>query len=482
VPTLQDLAREVCGLDHEALEWLSQLVGDWQLLSDLSFADLVLWGGDGRGDFVVLAHCRPSTAATVHPRDRVGTRAEGPEHDVVGAALAQGTLVHGDAVDAVPVRVRGRAVAAVLTRHAGSVRGRDGSGLEQEYLEAADQLMRMVGEGSYPQDGAPTAARRGAPRVGDGLIRLDADGVVTYASPNALSNYHRLGLVDDLEGASLAELTTGLVDGPDPVDESLAVVVTGRAPWRTQVQSARVELSLRAVPLLAGGERVGALVLCRDVSELQRRERELLTKDATIREIHHRVKNNLQTVSALLRLQARRIDLPEARAALEEAMRRVATIALVHETLSHGFDESVDFDGLLDRGLALTTSVLAPDGARSRRVGTFGVVHAEDANALALVLVELVSNAVEHGRRDGEAVPADVLVTVERDGDHLCVTVSDDGPGLPPGFVPGAGGLGTQIVQSLVAGELRGTIEWRSPVEGGTEAVVRVRLRDPAAR
>jgi len=481
VPTLQSLARDVCGLDHEGLEWLSQLVGDWQLLSDLSFADLVLWGDDGHGGFVVLAHCRPSTAATVHPRDRVGTLAEGPEHDAVRAALEQGALVRGDAVDAVPVRSRDRVV-AVLSRHAGTVRGRDGSGLEQEYLEAADQLMRMVGEGSYPQDGAPTAARRGAPRVGDGLIRLDAEGVVTYASPNALSNYHRLGLVDDLEGASLAEVTTGLVDGPDPVDESLAVVVTGRAPWRTQVQSARVELSLRAVPLRAGGERVGALVLCRDVSELQRRERELLTKDATIREIHHRVKNNLQTVSALLRLQARRIDLPEARAALEEAMRRVATIALVHETLSHGFDESVDFDGLLDRGLALTTSVLAPDGARSRRVGSFGVVHAEDANALALVLVELVSNAVEHGRRDGASGPGDVLVAVEREGDGLRVTVSDDGPGLPPGFVAGAGGLGTQIVQSLVAGELRGTIEWRAPPGGGTEAVLRARLRDRAAR
>ncbi len=482
MPTLQDLARDVCGLDHEGLEWLSQLVGDWQLLSDLSFADLVLWGADGRGGFVVLAHCRPSTAATVHPRDRVGTRADGPEHDVVHLALEQGTLVHGDAVDAVPVRLRGRPL-AVLTRHAGTVRGRDGSGLEQEYLEAADQLMVMVGEGSYPQDGAPTAARRGAPRVGDGLIRLDADGVVTYASPNALSNFHRLGLVDDLEGASLAEVTTGLVDGPDPVDESLAVVVTGRAPWRTQVQSARVELSLRAVPLRAGGQRVGALVLCRDVSELQRRERELLTKDATIREIHHRVKNNLQTVSALLRLQARRIEVPQAREALEEAMRRVATIALVHETLSHGFDESVDFDALLDRGLALTTSVLAlPDGARARRVGSFGVVHAEDANALALVLVELVSNAVEHGRREGEGGPGDVVVAVERDGDQLRVTVSDDGPGLPDGFVAGAGGLGTQIVQSLVAGELRGSIEWRSPAAGGTEAVVRARLRDPSAR
>ena len=90
-------------------------------------------------------------------------------------------------------------------------------------------------------------------------------------------------------------------------------------------------------------------MLLRDVTDLRRRDRELVTKDATIREIHHRVKNNLQTVAALLRLQARRLDVPEGRVALEEAVRRVGAIAVVHETLSQAFDESVDFDEITDR-------------------------------------------------------------------------------------------------------------------------------------
>ena len=129
-----------------------------------------------------------------------------------------------------------------------------------------------------------------------------------------------------------------------PVDESLALVVTGRAPWRTDVASRGASVSMRAIPLIEGGRRTGAILLLRDVSELRRRERDLLTKDATIREIHHRVKNNLQTVAALLRMQSRRLPDNEARAALEEAVRRVGTIAIVHETLSQGFDETVDFD------------------------------------------------------------------------------------------------------------------------------------------
>jgi two-component sensor histidine kinase len=257
-------------------------------------------------------------------------------------------------------------------------------------------------------------------------------------------------------------------------------VLSGRAPWRSDVEARRTTLSLRAIPLLAGGERIGALVLLRDVSELRRRERELLTKDATIREVHHRVKNNLQTVAALLRLQARRIPSQEGRAALQEAMRRVATIALVHETLSEGLGDTVVFDDVLDRSLALAVEVAdgAGVGVRIERGGTFGEMAGENATPLALVFTELVTNAVEHGLAGR---PGTVRITAERSGDRLVATVADDGRGLPEKFVPGADGLGTQIVQALVGGELRGRIGWTSPPEGGTLVTVDVILRGNAS-
>ena len=110
-------------------------------------------------------------------------------------------------------------------------------------------------------------------------------------------------------------------------------------------------------------------MLVRDVTELRRRERELLTKDATIREIHHRVKNNLQTVAALLRLQARRLDVPEGRSALEEAVRRVGSIALVHELLSTTPDEAVPFDEVADRVLAMVAELSAAGPGRCSAVG-----------------------------------------------------------------------------------------------------------------
>jgi two-component sensor histidine kinase len=312
--------------------------------------------------------------------------------------------------------------------------------------------------------------------VGDGLIRLDLDGRITYASPNGLSALHRLGYVGDLVDHSLVEIVTPLLDTTSStVDESLPLVLSGRAPWRSDIEARGTTLSLRAIPLTTAGKRIGALVLLRDVSELRRRERELLTKDATIREVHHRVKNNLQTVAALLRLQARRIPSEEGRIALQEAMRRVATIALVHETLSEGFGENVDFDDVVDRTVMLAVELAGASApVRIRREGSFGELAAENATPLALVLTELVTNAVEHGVSAGGGT---VTISARRSGPQLHASVRDDGAGLPAGFEAGKDGLGTQIVKALVGGEMQGRIAWASQPEGGTEVTVDVTLR-----
>ena len=379
MPTLTELVTGWGDLDAAHAEWLHLLVGDWQMLSDLSFADLVLWVRDrSGGGWVAVAHCRPSTGATVYYDDLVGTRIPDGRRVQVDRAWELRRICrdrdpewHDDVPvreEAIPVVANGRVV-AVVARHTNLAAARTPSRLELTYLQCADDLARMVATGLFPVVGAPTGPRRGAPRVGDGLIRLDRDGRMTYASPNAVSALHRLGFVGDLLDRSLLEIATPLLDTSGPVDESLPLVLSGRAPWRSDIEARGTTLSLRAIPLQAAHERIGALVLMRDVSELRRRERELLTKDATIREVHHRVKNNLQTVAALLRLQARRIPSEEGRSALQEAMRRVATIALVHETLAQGVDEHVDFDQVLDRCLMLAADVATSTSARVRQAG-----------------------------------------------------------------------------------------------------------------
>ena len=248
-----------------------------------------------------------------------------------------------------------------------------------------------------------------------------------------ISAYRRLGLRGDLIGEQLATLTAELLPaGPYPVDESVQSVLSGRTARRTELVSGEAHLMVRVLPLTDGRARVGTVVLCRDVSDLRSKERELVTKDATIREIHHRVKNNLQTVAALLRMQARRIESAEAKVALTDAMSRVASIAIVHETLSQAFDEIVEFDRVADELLRMVGDVAASWGSVSAiREGSFGLLSADVATSLAMIISELCQNAVEHGlaHQSGE-----VRVVPSRFDGRLRMEISDDGQGLPPGF------------------------------------------------
>ena len=464
-------------------EWLHLLVGDWQLVADLAFADLALWFPLPDGSYVALAHARPSTSHTVFHSDFVGERIRADLQPLVDKARASQVIERSSETDwtsetamrveAIPFVRNGRTL-AVVTSHMDLSSSRMPSRLELTYRQCAYDLLRMGTLGLWPDFATPTGSRRGAPRVGDGLIRLDADGVVQYASPNGVSAFRRLGDMETLEGRSLAEITTALLKDRRMVDETLPLVVTGRMPWRTEIESRGVSLSLRAIPLRDEKERFGALVLCRDVSELRRREMELVSKDATIREIHHRVKNNLQTVASLLRIQSRRTHSDEAREALTQAMRRVSAIAVVHDTLSEGLAQNVDFDDVFARVLKLVAEVAAAPNtrARTRTTGQFGTLPSEYATPLALALTELVTNAVEHGLAGKEG---DVEIAAERSDERLEVSVRDTGTGLPEGQV--GRGLGTQIVRTLIQGELGGTIDWHTIMGSGTEVTIDIPLR-----
>ncbi|PSL06660.1 two-component sensor histidine kinase [Haloactinopolyspora alba] len=481
MPSLNDVVHRHTDLTDADLDWLHALVADWQLLADLSFADLVLWVPDRDDEgYRAVAQMRPTTGPTAYVEDLVGSYLVKGRRPLIDTAYAEGVIRReGDPewwddvpvrVEAIPVR-RGDRIIGVIGRHTNLVAVRTPSRLELSYLECGGQLAKLIGEGRFPHPRATDMGRRGAPRVGDGLIRLDVDGVALYASPNATSAYRRLGLAADLVGQKLGAATAELAPRPGALDEPLESVLSGRQHVRTEIEGNGTVMTLRTIPLDPEGRHVGALVLCRDVTEVRRRERELLTKDATIREIHHRVKNNLQTVAALLRLQSRRIGVPAGRAALDEAVRRVGTIAIVHETLSQTVDDTVVFDDVADRLLGMVTEVATAEArVQADRDGSFGVLGADVATPLAMALTELLQNAVEHGLRgrDGE-----LRLTAERGAGRLRVVIADDGAGLPADFdADTAGNLGLQIVRTLVVGELGGQIDLGARDGGGTAVVL----------
>lgn len=488
--TLGDLLAEHTVLPGNTVDHLHAVVGEWQLLADLSFADYLMWVRRDDGVLVCVAQCRPNTAPTVMQSDAVGSVVPADQLPLVAQAFAFGTAVRqGDAgeqhswklcgpdVEASPVGYRDQVV-AVLTQHQTDLAARRRSGhLEVAYRECATDLLHMLSEGTFPEVG-DVAMLRSTPRAGDGFIRLDVNGVIAYASPNALSAYHRMGLTSELGGHNFIKVTRPLISDPfeaQEMAEHVLNLLVGGASMRMEVDSGGVTVLLRTLPLVVHGSNVGAAILIRDVTEVKRRDRALISKDATIREIHHRVKNNLQTVAALLRLQARRTVNAEGREALIESVRRVSSIALIHDALSMSVDEQVNLDEVIDRILPIMNDVASVDRPiRINRVGDLGVLDSDRATALIMVITELVQNAIEHAF-DPAAQEGSVTIHAERSARWLDVVVHDDGRGLPAGFsVAKSDSLGLQIVRTLVSAELDGTLGMREAPEHGTDVVLRV--------
>ena len=461
---------------------LGELTAEWQLLADISFADLVLWIPKRKDEkswpegHRTIAQIRPMTAATVFAQDLIGNEVAWGSRPDIDQALSSGEIVRDSRaeqvgeikikVECIPVFFAGRVI-AVISRHRNLETMRTPSRLELNYREIANHIYRMIAEGNFPvKDNVYLA--EAAPRVGDGLVRLNVAGEVLFASPNARSAFNRIGWDKDLEGQNLGQVLDSLVSPSSPLnprEENWQITMSGKQLRRDEFENSGGVLDLLAMPLTEGDNRIGAVVLVHNVTELRRKDRALISKDATIREIHHRVKNNLQTVSALLRLQARRIDDPKASAAIEEAVRRVVSIALVHETLSATAQDLVQFDEVITKIIQGASELnIRPNEIQIKKVGEFGLISSMVATPLALVLTELIHNALEHGlSQSGDLVE----LRIDRSGKSMTVTVVDNGNGIPDDFsLESNTNLGLQIVQTLTKNELAGKIEFIKPIIG----------------
>lgn len=474
---LRPLARRFTDLGEGDVLHLQRLVADWQMLADLNFADLLLFAPlRGEEGFVVLGQVRPFPAQTLYQEDMVGTivkrRPRVTRAMIEGRIVREGDPEWRDGVpireEVIPVRSGGRVIAAISSEQNLST-ARTPSKLELSYLQAAGALAQMIADGDFPFAGDQPDHEIPL-RVGDGFMRIDASGVVTYVSPNGISAYRRLGV------------TANLVDEPlggTEIEEEavLARLMKGR-PVTSEIEANGASVLRRFIPIVRKGVVEGALGFIRDTTELRRRDRMLVVKDATIREIHHRVKNNLQTVASLLRMQTRRVGTADGKQALEEAIRRISSIALVHETLSQDSSELVEFDTVAQRVVDMVgESMTAPDRpVRFTLSGSAGEIDADVATPLALVLNELCQNAVDHAFPGSGGT---VEVAIERRGLNVRLTVTDDGAGLPEGFSLDKGAnLGLQIARTLVESELGGELSLES--DHGTRARVEITLAQPS--
>ena len=243
-------------------------------------------------------------------------------------------------------------------------------------------------------------------------------------------------------GASGAALV--LEDGTIAWPEGRAGTHAARFPLRWRGREVGELVCDRDTPFTAEEERLLASIARHAAVALEHGR--AVMRGVVAQEIHHRVKNNLQTVASLLRLQSRAPG-TDAEKALADSVNRILAIAAVHEVLTERRDEDVDLGELVERLRAMIVQGLAGEKHVASRVESIEL-HGGRATALALVFSELLQNALEHG---GDQVHVEL---VRRNG-AVCLTVADNGT-----WEPGDEGTGLSIVRALVRDELHGSIDF----------------------
>ncbi|MGI6379486.1 MAG: sensor histidine kinase [Anaerolineae bacterium] len=473
-----------CELAEEDVALLEHIVGDMPILADLGRSDLLLFCRDRRGRVRVVAQAMPHSVTPLYEGRRVGTVVSAGDYEHVVEAFDKAprpTRVH-------TVEVRGSSVARSVHAVLGhgdqivAVLAQDSYWLAYErhrrrtpaFRRALQMFFAMVLRGDL--EGGDELSRFGEH---DGILYVGLDRRVRYVSGVAAGIYRRLGYRDDLMGRRLGELET-----PDQ-DLMTEVLESERCVERSDEGYGRVMVR-KALPVMAADDgrwslwarrrtvprMRGVLLLVHDATEAVETRRELESKLSLIREVHHRVKNNLQVIASLMRMQARRSESAEVRTALGESVNRILSVAVVHEFLSRNATGNINLQDVAHRILNQTQQGLI-DPSKRVELSVEGAdiwLPAERATQCALVMNELVQNAVEHGiaaRTSGR-----VWVRLDDHGDAVSISVMDDGQGLPSGFTLDANAnLGLSIVWSMVERDLRGSFALEQ--DEHTRAVVR---------
>ena len=303
----------------------------------------------------------------------------------------------------------------------------------------------------------------------DGIIITDAHSRIVFADAAAQRIYRVLG-VGSLRGGHL-------FDRQMTQHVTRETVETER-PWQKEITAGGLILIRREIVIREGGNLCMRIVIISDVTETRAKDKEIRIKSAVIQEIHHRVKNNLQAIASLLRIQARRAKTAEVKAALKESVNRILSISVVHEYLSQQGSEDIDVQEVMGHifDLAARNMTDREFTIRTEFRGPRLILPSKCASSVALVLNELVLNAMEHaftGRKSGL-----IGLVVQEDENHWHLDFYDDGVGLPEDFeTRPRHSLGLTIVQTLVEGDLGGTFSIENDERGpghGTHACLRI--------
>lgn len=465
---IRALCRKYTDLSEADIQLIIRTAANLVLVADLAQADIFVDCPTTDPDVaIVVAEAKPRTAPSLYRSSVVGQMAlrENEPAVIRTHVTGQPTLAtRGVTQEAVPVKQTvvpikrgGRTIGALIMEQDISQQVRQEQQVEI-LAETAKQLTETLFQVAMEDRTLPTLMH-------DGLLILNHDGVVTYANPVAVELFQAAGISRNPVGASFNELSLGV--------PSMEQMMNDQRFSSAEVQVNDLILLIKAASLLKKDQVIGAIMLIRDITEIRLKEKELMLKSAVIQEIHHRVKNNLQTIASLLRLQLRRAGSADLRKAYSESINRIHSIAVVHEALSReGLDVINIKETMASMLEIISESMVAPH--RQIAMGVEGdaiLLPSQEATSIALIVNELVQNALDHafpGTEEGR-----IVVRLEDKGDQVVIEVTDTGIGVPAQEqLWKTGKLGLYIVKTLIGEHLKGHFSMDNHPGGGARALV----------
>jgi two-component system, sensor histidine kinase PdtaS len=483
---MDSVVQQCENLTSEDAAFLQRVGAGLGILSDLSRADVLLYCLCSPERAVVLAQARPHSILPIYHEPVVGLHiGPGTEPAVMRALLERrrataevrrdtgnrGSTVKGAPIvqETYPLRAGGGRVVAAVCIETNLIERERHLRRSSAFRRALRQFQAAAMAGVLPgiEQLSPFFEQ-------DGLIVLDPQHRIQYISGIATNLYRKLGYAGNLLRRRIEDLELD--------DHSLILeAMTKRHCLEREMEVGKLIWTKKAIPLYSPGRGVfrllpregriwrfeGLLLAIHDRTDAQRQEEANRVKVAMIQEIHHRVKNNMQTIASLLRLQLRRADSEEVRRTLQESINRILSVAVIHEFLAHQEARVINIrdvsqriinqirEGVLDRERAIRLDLTGPNI----------YLPTQPATVCALVINELLQNALDHGYDPQQG--GTITINLQDDGEQVTIAVEDDGEGLPEDFDPGhTGSLGLQIIRALAEGDLKGTFELRSRDKG----------------
>lgn len=446
---IKQLCQEHTDLSEEEIQVIQMMALTLQPLANLEGADIFIDCPCKEGDAIVVAEAKPEDVPSSYKNSVVGMLAKAENEPAVARTIKLGistkfmkarTQEDNFTIQSVEPIKYGTRVIGVLIRER-----RITDEVEEEpqdhYRAVEMPLNHMINENEWLTES-----------IDEGLLLVDDNGYVIFRNMYARQLFQKLGYVKDILRQKYKNICLTHYDGNNDVDEML-----------TEVRVANYYLRIRQIRMQKRNIRLAVII--RDITWRREQEKNLVLKSVAIKELHHRVKNNLQTMASLLRLQARRSSNDETKRLLYESISRILSISATHQLLSiSGIDEV----NLKDVLYMVKNNAVQPFLQPNLKVnlelkGDDIGVNSDIAASAALAVNEVLQNSMKYafeGRKEGN-----IRIVLKKGAVYSTLTIVDDGIGFDT-REERMDSLGLKIVQSMVRDKLHGNLKVRSGKEG----------------